>query len=84
MKIQCRAGFAARAVVAAFLAGAVAGSVMTMASLNATPHQQTMDNAATLELTRPHEVTRRLGGGASSAASARPPGLSGTGQRVAR
>lgn len=86
MKIQCRAGFAARTILAAFVAGAVTGAVMTMVSLDATTHQRSADNAATRQFSGPHprEVALRLDGDASSVVSARPPDPSGTGQRADR
>jgi hypothetical protein len=86
MKIQCRASFAARTILAAFVAGAVAGAVMTMVLLDATTNQQTVDNAATAELSSslPHQALLRLDGDASSVVPARPPDPSGTGRRVDR
>ena len=79
MEIHCRAGVAARTVLAAFIAGAAVGAVMTVISLETTTPRPDVNHIASLESSGP--VSPGPVGAASSAVSARPPDRSGTGRR---
>lgn len=79
MEIHCRAGVAARTVLAAFIAGAAAGAAMTMISLDTPTPRPEVSRVVSLE--QAGLVSPAPAGAASSAASARPPDRSGTEQR---